>query len=142
MVHFPRDAVEYQPPKTASVYWLDAPPHNRYTVRRGFAAHVALRTTRFLETVADLFTLQSITDVRLVDLHVAARFDQSTVFCRLTSYRDSRPASPFHHWPLELFSDQMDGCELKFASVKAAARALSRAAVAYGRSKAGLPPLS
>src|SRR5262249_13685018 len=142
MVHFPRDAVEYQPPKTASVYWLDAPPHNRYTVRRGFAAHVALRTTRFLETVADLFTLQSITDVRLVDLHVAARFDQSTVFCRLTSYRDSRPASPFHHRPREFFSAGRAGCELSRASGGAGAGALSRRGAASARSRAGLPPLS
>jgi uncharacterized protein (TIGR02996 family) len=135
MVHFPRDAVEYRPPKTASVYWPDAPPWVRYTVRRGFVADITLSTRQFLEFAADLFVRHPIIKVRIMDLGALILGGKAVAVLRA----DPRDAM---QWPHDLFPDHEDGAQLVFSSRKAAARALSRAAVTYGRSKAVLPSLS
>jgi len=134
MVHFPKDAATYRPPKSASIYWPDAPSGLIYTVRRGFAAEITVKSGFFVDGAADLFSRQPITRVSLLNRRTLDRPDGFVaVLCE-------RPTVS-HDWPLALFPGHGERTELVFKSETAAARALSDAAVAYGRSKAGLPPL-
>jgi uncharacterized protein (TIGR02996 family) len=132
MVHFPRDRAGYRPPNPASIYWPDAPPWIGYGVRRGFVAEIGLSTPLFLAHAADLFDRHPITRVNLLDRQALPLPDGAVAVTA------SKHLGAAHNWPVELLPE---GTIRLFSSMGRAARALSDAAVAFGRRAAGLPPL-
>jgi uncharacterized protein (TIGR02996 family) len=137
MVHFPRDRARYRPPRSGSVYWPDAPGWITYEVRRGFVAEIGCPTELFLAHAGDLFARHPITRVQLSVRTVAVRLDG-------TIGEDISAGMPvlLRPWPAVLFPDMPKGAEQSFPSVARAQKALSDAAVAFGRRAAGLPPLA
>jgi uncharacterized protein (TIGR02996 family) len=135
MVHFPRDRAWYRASRPGSVYWPDAPGWVEYGVRRGFVAELAVGTGRFLASARELFARHPITAIYLPDRHPRTRANHAaaTVIVAHSGRSDC--------WPPALFPGVPDGTELVFPSGGRAMRALSDAAVAFGRRAAGLPPL-
>ena len=136
MVHFPSDRAWYRAPKPASLYWPDAPGWVEYGVRRGFVAELAGATPRFLGHAAAFFGRHPITVVYLPDRQPRWRADDVSAVVTATGPDRS------DHWPPALFPDVPEGTELEFSSRLRAMKALSDAAVAFGRRAAGLPPLN
>jgi uncharacterized protein (TIGR02996 family) len=136
MVHFPRDRAGYRPPKPGSLYWPDAPAWIEYGVRRGFVAELAVATPQFLAHAGDLFGRHPVTVVYLMDRHPSSRADG--VAATVTTAGPERS----DNWPPILFPDVSQPTELVFPSAGRAMKALSDAAVAFGRNAAGLPPLN
>jgi uncharacterized protein (TIGR02996 family) len=137
MVHFPRDRTRYRPPEPGSNYWPNAPNWLGYVVRRGFVAEIEVSTPLFLTHAADLFARHPITLVQLTGRSVV--LDRPMVFRAVLAPGAHLETSLL--WPAELFPDLPHGTELVFSHERQAFRALSDAAVAFGRRAARLPPL-
>jgi hypothetical protein len=101
-------------------------------------AEIGLSTDLFLAHAADLFDRHPIARVILLDRHPIPRTGGSDDLFAVIS--GERPEYP-HNWPPQLFPDVPEESWRAFPSLGRAMRALSDAAVAYGRKAAGLPPL-